>query len=155
MNDKIPSETYAAYVRAAGGKSLVSGQPLPGWGDLPEPIKQAWRIAAAWAAGCGYRAAKAGLPDLPGRDDLTAASERVLDWWFGKPGSPVRPADIDLYWLARHVRDTAPSLPPPIEEVRAELDEMGVDCDPAIARVLAAVRASRAQPASTDEQEGE
>jgi hypothetical protein len=46
----------------------------------------------------------------------------------------------------------------PLGQVRAELDEMGVDPDPAIARVLKAVHAARAAalaPPLVDEQEGE
>lgn len=37
---------YDAYVLAAGGVSLVSGQPLPDWGSLPEAIQAAWEAAA-------------------------------------------------------------------------------------------------------------
>lgn len=38
---------YEAYSKAAGGRSLVSGDPLPGWDALPEAIQQAWVAAAA------------------------------------------------------------------------------------------------------------
>ena len=33
---------YDAYVKAAGGVSLVSGEPLPEFDQLPENIRQAW-----------------------------------------------------------------------------------------------------------------
>lgn len=33
---------YDAYVKAAGGKSLVSGEPLPAFEDLPQEIQWAW-----------------------------------------------------------------------------------------------------------------
>lgn len=37
---------YEAYRQTTGGRSLVSGAPLPGWLDLPEDIREAWRAAA-------------------------------------------------------------------------------------------------------------
>jgi len=37
---------YEAYARSTGGKSLVSGDTLPGWDDLPQPIQWAWDAAA-------------------------------------------------------------------------------------------------------------
>jgi hypothetical protein len=36
---------YVAYGHATGGKT-VRGEPMPAWGDLPEPIRGAWRAAA-------------------------------------------------------------------------------------------------------------
>lgn len=50
---------YDAYRDHTGGKSLVSGQPIPGWDELPEPIQQAWEAAGsavrelAGAQSCG------------------------------------------------------------------------------------------------------
>ena len=38
---------YTEYVRQAGGVSLVSGQPLPVWEELPDNIKYAWEAAAS------------------------------------------------------------------------------------------------------------
>ena len=38
-------EGFEAYSRHAGGKSLATGEPLPGWDDLPESIREAWRVA--------------------------------------------------------------------------------------------------------------
>ena len=37
---------YNAYCDAAGNRSLVSGDPLPLWDDLPWEIRQAWDAAA-------------------------------------------------------------------------------------------------------------
>lgn len=37
---------YDAYRNHAGGVSLVSGDPLPGWDELPERIQAAWEAAA-------------------------------------------------------------------------------------------------------------
>jgi hypothetical protein len=37
---------YAAYFTYAEGKSLVSGAPLPQWGDLGQDVRAAWRAAA-------------------------------------------------------------------------------------------------------------
>jgi hypothetical protein len=42
---------YEAYCEAAGGRSLVSGDPLPAWADLPGPIQDAWDAAAAAVLG--------------------------------------------------------------------------------------------------------
>jgi hypothetical protein len=39
---------YDAYCESTGGKSLVSGEPLPPWNSLNGKIKKAWD-AAAWA----------------------------------------------------------------------------------------------------------
>lgn len=37
---------YEAYARSTGGKSLVSGDALPAWDDLPQAIRWAWDAAA-------------------------------------------------------------------------------------------------------------
>jgi hypothetical protein len=37
---------YEAYFEKAGGKSLATGQSLPGWEALSAPIKEAWEAAA-------------------------------------------------------------------------------------------------------------
>jgi hypothetical protein len=55
MIDDYASGAYEAYKGAAGGRSLATGAPLPGWADLPEPIRQAWRVSAAWVAGAVNR----------------------------------------------------------------------------------------------------
>lgn len=48
--DTIGRPAYEAYKARAGGVSLVSGDPLPGWDALPERIREAWDAAgvAAW-----------------------------------------------------------------------------------------------------------
>ena len=38
---------YEAYCAASDGKSLVSGEPLPAWDALPEPIASAWNRSGA------------------------------------------------------------------------------------------------------------
>lgn len=47
----LAREAYEAYCSAAGGKSLVTGDPLPSWEMLPEKIQHAWLMSAAWVAG--------------------------------------------------------------------------------------------------------
>lgn len=37
---------YNAYRDTTGGVSLVTGDPLPGWDELPDPIRNAWDAAA-------------------------------------------------------------------------------------------------------------
>lgn len=37
---------YDAYCQASGSKSLVTGQTLPEWDDLPPAIRAAWVEAA-------------------------------------------------------------------------------------------------------------
>ena len=37
---------YAAYAKYTGGKSAVSGEPLPNWFELPAAVKNAWFAAA-------------------------------------------------------------------------------------------------------------
>jgi hypothetical protein len=37
---------YEAYREHTSGVSLVSGEPLPEWNDLPAAIKSAWEYAA-------------------------------------------------------------------------------------------------------------
>jgi len=54
MSDDIVSRTgkelaqkmYEAYCRNSGGKSLATGDQLPGWDELPNEIKEAWRECA-------------------------------------------------------------------------------------------------------------
>ena len=36
---------YAAYVEAVGGKSAISGEPLPTWDAQRPEIREAWRMA--------------------------------------------------------------------------------------------------------------
>lgn len=43
---KLGRTGYEAYARHAEHKSLISGEPLPLWPELPEPIRQAWDAAA-------------------------------------------------------------------------------------------------------------
>lgn len=37
---------YAGYLASCGGKSLISGAPLPAWADQSEAIRAAWDAAA-------------------------------------------------------------------------------------------------------------
>jgi len=43
--ERYAKVAYEAYRAHTGGKSLVSGQPLPTWADLPEKIREAWVVA--------------------------------------------------------------------------------------------------------------
>ena len=47
MATKIRAQiAYEAYFEWAGGKSLATGQPLPGWSSLSLEIQDAWEAAA-------------------------------------------------------------------------------------------------------------
>ena len=37
---------YEAYFKFSGGVSLVSGAPLPTWGEQDARIREAWNVAA-------------------------------------------------------------------------------------------------------------
>lgn len=37
---------YEAYASATGGKSLITDDTLPSWGDLPEEVIGAWQASA-------------------------------------------------------------------------------------------------------------
>jgi hypothetical protein len=37
---------YEAYCESSDGKSLISGAPLPAWGDQAQAIQDAWDCAA-------------------------------------------------------------------------------------------------------------
>jgi len=43
---KAGRAAYVAYVASVGGKSAVSGQPLPGWWETSRQIRDAWMDAA-------------------------------------------------------------------------------------------------------------
>lgn len=47
----LAKEAYEAYANHTGWKSLATGQPLPQWDALPEPIQKAWQVSAAWVVG--------------------------------------------------------------------------------------------------------
>ena len=70
---------YEAYRAASGGRSLVSGDPLPGWDDLRPDIRKAWDAAAI--AAVDHVAAKV-WPGLTGerdqlRDQLAEIREQL------------------------------------------------------------------------------
>lgn len=46
MDTDLGRIAYEAYSRSADGRSLISGQGLPAWPDLPEAIRAAWEQAA-------------------------------------------------------------------------------------------------------------
>lgn len=37
---------YEAYCQSVGGKSAITGDPLPAWEDQRPEIREAWRAAA-------------------------------------------------------------------------------------------------------------
>lgn len=47
----LDREAYEAYARHTGWKSLATGADLPQWDALPEAIRVAWRVSAAWVIG--------------------------------------------------------------------------------------------------------
>ena len=61
--DSLAQAAYEAYCDAAGGKSLVTGDNLPTWFDLPHSIRGAWRAAAGMV--------KAILEDAPDETDAS------------------------------------------------------------------------------------
>lgn len=46
-DDYLGESCYNAYKRKSEGKSLVSGNTLPAWDNLPAVIRDAWNAAAA------------------------------------------------------------------------------------------------------------
>ena len=48
--DDLALRAYTAYGASTGGVNF-RGEPMPTWGALPEPIKQAWREASAAITG--------------------------------------------------------------------------------------------------------
>lgn len=46
MNKSAAQTAYEAYATFSDWKSLISGAPLPEWGDLPNEVKMAWEAAA-------------------------------------------------------------------------------------------------------------
>lgn len=46
MKETPGKVAYDAYCKAAGGKSLVSGQKLPEFEEQPAQIRAAWEAAA-------------------------------------------------------------------------------------------------------------
>jgi hypothetical protein len=44
--DPYAIAAYEGYVIGAGGRSLISGEPLPSWPDLGPELREAWRAAA-------------------------------------------------------------------------------------------------------------
>lgn len=41
---------YEAYCQSTGGRSAITGEPLPAWADQKREIREAWRDAAAAVA---------------------------------------------------------------------------------------------------------
>lgn len=46
MEESLGKVAYEGYRAFSDGKSLVSGQPIPEWEMLSEPIQLAWMAAA-------------------------------------------------------------------------------------------------------------
>jgi hypothetical protein len=47
LRESYGRRAYKAYSWSAGGVSLVSGDPLPPWDELPPEIQRAWVAAAS------------------------------------------------------------------------------------------------------------
>jgi hypothetical protein len=45
---------YEGYFDSCGGKSLISGAPLPTWDSQAENIKEAWEDAASAVIQAGF-----------------------------------------------------------------------------------------------------
>lgn len=45
MKWRLARAAYEGYRKHTGGKSLATGQPIPEWYDLPDPIKDAWKAS--------------------------------------------------------------------------------------------------------------
>ena len=74
---------YEGYLAQAGGKSLVSGVKLPGYGDLPDEIQDAWQAAGAAARGDAVDAGELAVilsaeADELERDDTDASVSQSL-----------------------------------------------------------------------------
>jgi hypothetical protein len=54
---------YAGYCAASDGKSLVTGEPLPGWDAVQPRIKAAWASGSRWLLGwlAGQSSSKSGV----------------------------------------------------------------------------------------------
>lgn len=46
MDIELARELYEAYCTSTGGKSAVTGTPLPGWHQLPWQVQDAWEAVA-------------------------------------------------------------------------------------------------------------
>lgn len=44
---KFGRAAYEGYSRASDHKSLITGDPLPLWPELPEPVRLAWDAAGS------------------------------------------------------------------------------------------------------------
>jgi hypothetical protein len=75
---------YEAYRLSVNGRSVVTGDPLPVWLDLPEPIRAAWRAAA------GAVVMYQGL--LPG-----IQLSRKLRWHYGPTANDPDPGRMWCY----------------------------------------------------------
>jgi hypothetical protein len=54
MNKTYGQIAYEAYFESCGGKSLISGAPLPEWPAQSDAIKKAWEAAGDAVAIAGY-----------------------------------------------------------------------------------------------------
>lgn len=61
---------YEAYCASTGGKSLISGDQLPGWDGLKPEIRTAWEAAGERVADC--------MPGLPTRNTQATVFQKIL-----------------------------------------------------------------------------
>lgn len=80
---------YDAYVAAAGGVSLVSGQLLPAWSDLPQKIQATWEAAAT-----AIRSNFAPVDDDEGADCGVYDALGVMSGTYERDGKPVEVVGI-------------------------------------------------------------
>lgn len=117
------NRAYDAYAMASGGRSLVSGQSLPEWKDLPDAIKVAWGAASDAAGLQGVEDDK--KHPTPGKvrivSDGTAWGTRVHGLENAKVvGVEVLPFGVDDLVRAR------------ITILEPELDMIADDADPVV-----------------------
>mgnify|MGYP000903260148 CR=1 FL=1 len=48
--EKLAKHLYEAYCEHTGGKSAVTGHPLPKWDDVAPAVRDAWHATAKAAA---------------------------------------------------------------------------------------------------------
>ena len=74
MQDSLGEITYEAYRDYSGGKSLVSGHPIPSFDKLPDTIKKAWEHASMQLVMNRKRAVELVFVRALGRSDCVIVS---------------------------------------------------------------------------------
>lgn len=72
---------YEGYRKASGGKSLISGQPLPEWDGLTSAIQAAWEASGEAVMKAGWKPASE--PPDTGRTVLACKGNDYTIGWYG------------------------------------------------------------------------